>query len=462
MKTAEPLESCTEAPRLALRVNGVTQFQAPLAGSLVINHREALRLILEAEGGSDIKGVLKDELPAVVSHWLQSPQEAPILLDDASRDRWLDLLRSHCLLTSRNAASGLPEGDCPPRLFNIDFSDIPFPPVKEPKFRFIDLFAGIGGFRQALHAAGGKCVFSSEWEVHAKETYYQNYGEVPFGDITHFTEDSDGKESFKDSIPTHDVLAAGFPCQPFSQAGLQLGFSDARGTLFFEILKIAKELRPGILILENVKRLKTHDSGRTFRVIVNSLHEIGYKVYAKVLRAYDYGLPQNRERIFIVAFEKPVHFEFPSPVSETKIRKVGDILEDNVDDCYTISDRMLEGHMRRLREHKEKGNGFGFSVFSPEAKYTNTISARYWKDGSEILIEQHGKNPRLLTQRECARLQGFPEEFCYNKSRRYAYQQFGNSVPVNVVKAVVDAALMWQKENQPAMALLDPTEPVIY
>jgi len=452
-----------KTPRRALRVNGAAKFQAPLEGSLVINHQEAFALICAAEETySQHTGVVKEELQAIVSHWLQSPKDSPILLDESFRDRWLDLLHSQCLLTSRNAASGLPEEDSQPRPVHIDFSDIPFPPVEEPKFRFIDLFAGIGGFRQALHAAGGKCIFSSEWEVHAKETYYQNYGEVPFGDITHFTEDSNSKEFFKDSIPSHDVLAAGFPCQPFSQAGLQLGFSDARGTLFFEILKIAKKLRPSILILENVKRLKTHDKGRTFRVIVNSLHEIGYKVYAKILRAYDYGLPQNRERIFIVAFETPVHFEFPSPIRETKIRKVGDILEDNVDDYYTISDRMLAGHMRRLREHKEKGNGFGFSVFSPDAKYTNTISARYWKDGSEILIEQHGKNPRLLTQRECARLQGFPEEFCYNKSRRYAYQQFGNSVPVNVVKAVVDAALMWQKAKQPVMALLDPTEPVIY
>ena len=420
---------------------------------------KALHLVLEAESLSPHPEAIRAELPAIVSHWLQTPEKPPLVVEPHLITKWTAILEIHSqALGSNRAAAAASTKDSK---FTIDYLSLPVPPVKDPKFKFIDLFAGIGGFHQALHSAGGKCVFSSEWEVHAKETYYQNYGSVPFGDITNFTESLGGTTFFKDSIPPHDVLAAGFPCQPFSQAGLQLGFNDARGTLFFEILKIAKKLRPSILILENVKRLKTHDSGRTFRVIVNSLHEIGYKVYAKVLRAIDYDLPQNRERIFIVAFETPVHFEFPPPIKETKIHSLGDILEDNVDDCFTISDRMLEGHKRRLREHKEKGNGFGFSVFSRDAKYTNTISARYWKDGSEILIEQIGKNPRLLTQRECARLQGFPEHFLYNKSRRYAYQQFGNSVPVKVVKAVVDSALKWQKANQKAMSLLDPTEPVI-
>lgn len=425
-----------------------------------IPHSEALKVILANETTHPHSEAVRAELPAIVSHWLQSPSAPPLVLGQEYGEKWTAMLAANNRPEAgrhkrARKASSLPH-------FGIDFSALPVPPVKNSTFNFIDLFAGIGGFHQALHAAAGKCVFSSEWEDHAKETYFENYGEVPFGDITHFTEGADGTTLFKDSIPQHDVLAAGFPCQPFSQAGRQLGFNDARGTLFFEVLKIAKRLRPSILLLENVKRLKTHDHGRTFSVIVNALHEIGYKVYAKILRAYDYGLPQNRERIFIVAFEQPVHFEFPPPPTEREIHRIGDILEETVDDYYTISDRMLQGHERRLREHKEKGNGFGFCVFPPDAKYVNTLSARYWKDGSEILIKQEGKNPRLLTPRECARLQGFPDKFQFNKSRRYAYQQFGNSVPVNVVKAVVEAALKWRQAEKPVLSLFDKTEPVIF
>jgi DNA (cytosine-5)-methyltransferase 1 len=438
LQSVQPTASMSTPARIRKKKRGA---KPPAATATpAIPHAEALRLILSAEAGAPHSAAVRAELPAVVSHWLQSPDKPPLVVSPQHGKKWAALL-----------AGG--------KKFRIDFSALPVPPAANPSFKFIDLFAGIGGFHQALQAAGGKCVFASEWEAHAKETYFANYGEVPFGDITHFTGETGGDALFKNSIPAHDVLAAGFPCQPFSQAGRQLGFDDARGTLFFEILKIAKKLRPGILILENVKRLKTHDHGRTFRVIVNALHEIGYKVYAKVLRAYDYGLPQNRERIFIVAFAQPVHFEFPPPPAERAIRTVGDILEKEVDDWFTISDRLLAGHQRRLREHREKGNGFGFCVFSPEAKYTNTISARYWKDGSEILIEQKGKNPRLLTPRECARLQGFPDHFRHHKSRRYAYQQFGNSVPVNVVKAVVEAALKWQKAGQP---LAGSTEPVVF
>ena len=396
---------------------------------------------------------------AIVSHWLQSPNEDPLILGKNYALKWRRLVEEvGKTTTSSTKKRQISDGN---KIRCLGFSSASVPPLSQPKFRFIDLFAGVGGFHQALHEAGGKCVFSSEWDNHAKETYFENYGIVPFGDITNFTEGANGIALFEKSIPEHDILTAGFPCQPFSQAGRQLGFNDARGTLFFEILKIAKEKRPNILILENVKRLKTHDSGRTFQVIVNALHEIGYKVYAKVLRAYDYGLPQNRQRIFIVAFKDPVHFEFPDPVKDRVIYEIGDILEKNIDDYYTISDRMLEGHLRRLREHKEKGNGFGFCVFERSAKYVNTLSARYWKDGSEILIKQNRKNPRLLTPRECARLQGFPDEFRINKSRRHAYQQFGNSVPVNVVKAVVNAALRSWNLREPALSLFDPTEPVI-
>ena len=319
----------------------------------------------------------------------------------------------------------------------INLGKVPYPPVRKAKFKFIDLFAGIGGFRLALQSLGGKCVMSSEWDPEAKESYYKNYGEIPFGNIKNFTESRDpNKSSITNQIPAHDILAGGFPCQAFSQAGLELGFQDARGTLFFDILKIAKEKNPAALILENVKRLRTHDKGRTFAIIINSLKELGYTVYSKILRAYDFGVPQNRERIFIVAFREKIKFQFPAPSERRIYKNIGEALEGNVPESFTITDKILAGHKRRLREHRAKGNGFGFSVFKKDAEYVNTISARYWKDGSEILIDQGSENPRMLTPRECARIQGFPDSFVVSNSKRAAYQQFGNSVSVPVVAAV--------------------------
>jgi DNA (cytosine-5)-methyltransferase 1 len=258
------------------------------------------------------------------------------------------------------------------------------------------------------------------------------------------------------AMPRADIIAGGFPCQAFSQAGKQLGFNDARGTLFFDVLEIAKDLRPKALILENVKRLRGHDGGKTFAVIANSLRELEYKVYAKVLRASDFGLPQNRERIFIVAFDKALQFDFPEPSNLPT--RVGDILEEQVDDWFTITDRIYEGHKRRVREHRARGNGFGFSVVKPDATHTNTISARYWKDGSEILIDQGQRNPRMLTPRECARLQGFDDDFKPHASRRHAYQQFGNSIPVPVVQKVAEMTLHALAQKRKAVSLLDPLE----
>lgn len=304
----------------------------------------------------------------------------------------------------------------------------------EGKFRFIDLFAGIGGIRIPFQELGGKCVFSSEWDKFAQKTYRVNFGEEPQGDIT--------KIEAKD-IPDFDVLLGGFPCQPFSQAGLKKGFSDTRGTLFFEIERILKEKRPKAFLLENVKQLKGHDKGRTLRVILEHLDALNYYVKYEILRAGDFGVPQNRERIYIVGLDKdyfdlPDDYEFMFPEPTYEKTRLGDILEKNVDDKYTISDSLWEGHQRRKKEHKEKGNGFGYSLFNSESEYANTISARYYKDGSEILIEQEGKNPRKLTPRECARLQGFPEQFIIPVSDTQAYKQFGNSVAVPVIRAVAE------------------------
>ena len=317
-------------------------------------------------------------------------------------------------------------------------------PTKKPSkrkvaFKMIDLFAGIGGNRLGLESIGGECVFTSEWDKQAQKTYQANFEELPYGDIT--------KIEPRD-IPEFDMLLAGFPCQPFSQAGKKLGLADTRGTLFFDIAKILQHHRPTVVFLENVKRFKSHDGGRTFETIKSILESLGYEVYAQVLNAKDFGVPQNRERIYIIGFLGKTNFKFPEPLEiETRL---GDILEKNVDPKYTISDKLWAGHQRRKKEHKEKGNGFGYSLFNENSKYTNTISARYYKDGSEILIEQKGKNPRKLTPREAARLQGFPEDYVIPVSDAQAYKQFGNSVAVPVIMEIA-------KEIEKALKQLNKT-----
>lgn len=356
-------------------------------------------------------------------------------------------------------------------------------PLSECKFTFIDLFAGIGGIRLPFQHLDGHCVFTSEWDKFAQKTYLANYGEMPNGDITQIK---------AQDIPVHDLLLGGFPCQSFSQAGLKQGFSDTRGTMFFEIQRILAEKRPKMFMLENVKQLKGHDKGRTLKTIVDILQgkyeqeipdgvpmtqearhalsqKLNYWVDYKILRAGDFGIPQNRERIFIIGFDRDFFqgvdfdnvFQWPQP--ENVITKVGDILQSQEElqqeikfhgkDIYTISDKLWFGHKKRKEEHKNKGNGFGYSLFTSESEYTNTISARYYKDGSEILIDQSdiGKNPRKLTPRECARLQGFPEEFIVNAvSQGQIYKQFGNSVCMSVVTALAKQMIetMNLAENQ--------------
>lgn len=308
---------------------------------------------------------------------------------------------------------------------------------KVSEFKFIDLFAGIGGIRTGFECVGGECVFSSEWDEPAKKTYQANFGEMPYGDITKIN---------PAEIPNFDILLAGFPCQPFSMAGFKKGFADTRGTLFFNIAKIIEHHKPSVIFLENVRNLVSHDKGNTIRVIVQTLEKLGYKVSYKVLNAKDFGLPQNRARIYIVGFKNnKIDFEFPQPLN-IKI-KLGDILEKNVDKKYTISDKLWAGHQRRKKEHKEKGNGFGYSMFNADSEYTSTISARYYKDGSEILIEQKNKNPRKLTPREAARLQGYSDDFIIPVGDNQAYKQFGNSVAVPVIKALSKKIIQTLKNN---------------
>ena len=330
------------------------------------------------------------------------------------------------------------KGDCSPETEIIETikafgEDVPFRNKPEiSAFKFIDLFAGIGGIRIPFQELGGNCVFSSEWDKFSQKTYFMNFGEIPAGDITQI-----GVEQ----IPDFDILLGGFPCQPFSQAGLHKGFADTRGTLFFEIERILQGKRPKAFLLENVKQLKGHDKGRTFKTIMDHLEALNYKAEAKVLRASDFGVPQIRERVYIVGFNKEYYdisedYIFPFPQPSGIQTRVGDILDNTVDDKYTISDRLWEGHQRRKTENRKNGKGFGFALFDKDSQYTSTISARYYKDGSEILISQGNKNPRKLTPRECARLQGFPEEFVIPVSDAQAYKQFGNSVAVPVIRAI--------------------------
>lgn len=315
--------------------------------------------------------------------------------------------------------------------------DIPFPPPTTPKFKFIDLFAGIGGIRLAFQNLGGKCVFTSEWDTYSKKTYDANFGEVPFGDITQIDENE---------IPDHDILLGGFPCQPFSIAGVSKknalgkahGFLDeTQGTLFFDVARIIKHKMPKAFMLENVKNLVSHDKRKTFTIIKETLKELGYSIHFKVLDGQHF-VPQHRERIIIVGFNNNVFkgeekFEFPK-MGETKFA-IRDILEEEVDPKYTLSDKLWNYLQEYAKKHKAKGNGFGFGLTNLDG-ISRTMSARYYKDGAEILIPQDGLNPRRLTPRECARLQGFPDSFLIPVSDNQAYKQFGNSVVTPLIQAV--------------------------
>lgn len=322
-----------------------------------------------------------------------------------------------------------------------DFFNVPFPAPENPKFTFIDLFAGMGGFRLAMQAQGGKCVFSSEWNVYSQKTYFANFGDMPFGDIT--------KEVTKSYIPEHfDVLCAGFPCQPFSIAGVskkkslgrETGFKDkTQGTLFFDVADIISRHRPKAFFLENVKNLTSHDKGNTFRVIYDTLRELRYSVHYLVMDGQTY-VPQHRERIMIVGFDEDVYGgteEFTFPEQHEATRSIKEILDPDIDSKYTLSDNLWTYLQNYAEKHRAKGNGFGYGLVNLNG-ISRTLSARYYKDGSEILIPQgEGKNPRRLSPRECARLMGYPDEYRIDRvSDVQAYRQCGNSVIVPLITAV--------------------------
>ncbi len=323
-----------------------------------------------------------------------------------------------------------------------EVTPVPFPGPDHPRFTFIDLFAGIGGFRIAFQNQGGKCVFSSEWDKFSQLTYKENFGDIPHGDITKIEEKK---------IPDHDILTAGFPCQPFSIAGVSKknslgrshGFLDeTQGTLFFDIARILQEKRPRMFLLENVKNLLSHDKKRTFQVISYTLEELGYKIFYRVMDGKHF-VPQHRERILIAGFNldfypEDQHFEFPLlPVAN---KKFGDILEEKPDPKYVLSDTLWNYLQDYAAKHKVKGNGFGYGLTDLNG-ISRTLSARYYKDGSEILIPRQSGNPRRLTLKECARLQGFPDRYIIPVSDTQAYKQFGNSVVVPLIETIATALI---------------------
>lgn len=365
---------------------------------------------------------------AALSHWLMDMSEPSPLMPD-------QVLRS---LIEWQKTSNIGH--------NSVFYDIPYPPPEDPDFRFIDLFAGIGGFRQAMQEQNGKCVFSSEWDKYAKQTYSYNYGDIPYGDIRQINEED---------IPDHDVLCAGFPCQPFSLAGVSKknslgrkhGFEDeTQGTLFFDIARIIKAKRPKAFFLENVKNLTRHDKGRTFDIIRRTLtEELGYIINYRIVDGSNW-VPQHRERIFIVGFD-PNQIDIskndiiipPFPHPDYIRPELNKIIQSEVDSKYTLGPGTWNTLLRHKAHHAKAGNGFGYGIHTlpiPVGAVTRTISARYHKDGAEILIEQPGNRPRRLTIKEAMQLQGYdPERFSFPVSATQTYKQIGNSVVVPAVKA---------------------------
>jgi len=380
------------------------------------------------------------ERNASISSWLQHPLTIPLFGDKELRDKWVARLfeQSYPALGRRRESTKLVDGRH--ELF-ILYERIPFPPTSVGSFRFIDLFAGIGGFRLALQSVGGQCVFSSEWDKSAKETYYRNFGEFPFGDINIFSGEHLADDQVRDFIPNHDILCAGFPCQPFSRAGvsarnsigLKHGFAcETQGTLFFNIVRVAAVKKPAVMILENVKNLVLHDKGKTFSVIEQTVRDLGYSFSYKIINAKTV-VPQNRARCFMVALHGEKEFDIPE--FKGNPLPLRSILEPEPPRSYTISRRLWLGHQRRTERNLARGTGFTAHTAILD-KPSNTLVARYGKDGKECLIPQKGKNPRKLTPRECARLLGFPEEFRLPDTDTPAYKQFGNSVVVPVVTKI--------------------------
>lgn len=388
---------------------------------------------------------------AIVTHYLQNRNtrfEKPFEKDakrllgyDVQEDKYVDYVE---------------EDQASYNLFPELFS-VPFPAPENPKFTFIDLFAGIGGFRIAMQNLGGKCVYSSEWDAQAQKTYLANYGEMPYGDIT--------KESTKSYIPDgFDILCAGFPCQAFSLAGKRRGFEETRGTLFFDVAEIIRRKRPKAFFLENVKGLKIHDRGKTLDTILNVLrNDLDYYVPdPEIVNAMNFGVPQHRERIYIVGFRKDMKvksFKYPEPTDNTK--RFIDIREEKeVSPKYYLSTQYQHTLYEHKKRHASKGNGFGYDII-PDDGVANAIVVGGMGRERNIVIDKRLTNftPvtnikgeinhdgwRRMTPREWARLQGFPDSFVIPVADASAYKQFGNSVAVPAIQAT--AAQLLKKLKQ--------------
>ena len=388
-------------------------------------------------------GEKRDEILEAIRDFIeykrQQDKKNPMWTDVSDEDVWM-------------AAESPLEND----LF-ADFFKVPFPAPENPKFTFIDLFAGIGGFRIAMQELGGKCVYSSEFDVQAQRSYFANYGEMPFGDIT--------KEVTKSYIPEHfDILCGGFPCQAFSLAGRRLGFKDeTRGTLFFEIEAILRKHQPRAFFLENVKGLAIHDKGRTLKTILEHLDDAGYDVVPpQILNAMDYGVPQHRERIYIIGFRKDLgidinNFHYPEPTTpEGKRVRFRDVMEKTVPSVkYYLSNVYVDTLKRHRARHEAAGHGFGYEIIDVNGvanaivvggmgRERNLVIDKRLTDFTPVTNikgEVNRDGIRRMTPREWARLQGFPEEFKIVVADASAYKQFGNSVAIPAIKATAEREL---------------------
>ncbi|MEA2012788.1 MAG: DNA cytosine methyltransferase [Verrucomicrobiota bacterium] len=383
-----------------------------------------------------------DEFNAILTHWVEMREHKYPFI----KPEWFYILQKFDFINQTKDIKGesknsISEPIAPYQAsFDFFYDDIPFPPPKKWSFKFIDLFAGIGGFRLAFQKNGGKCVFSSEWDKNAKKTYETNFGEVPYGDIT--------KIDHKD-IPDHDILCAGFPCQAFSIAGQRKGFYDekGRGNLFFDVLRILKEKQPKAFLLENVKNLEGHDKGKTFQRIKKELEDLNYYFEYKILNSCEYGnVPQNRERIYIVGFKTKNHKnKFIWPTKEKNTKSIRDVLEKNVNEQYYY--KKYPCYKELLKSVKSIDTVYQWRrIYVRENKNSlcPTLTANMGTGGHNVPIILDGKkknsqigNIRKLTPLECARIQGYPDNYVLpNLANAALYKQFGNSVTVPVISKI--------------------------
>lgn len=425
--------------------------------------KKAEKVQLYGEETLDEKGEIIPfiDQAALITHYLQLRNKKVVLPYAIQSEKilnlWYEFIRgkksNNTITVAEQSSAGLQA------LLFPDLFEAPFKANKNPDFTFIDLFAGIGGFRMAFQNLGGECVFSSEWDEQARKTYYANYGDVPFGDIT--------KESIKNKIPKgFDILCAGFPCQAFSLAGKRLGFEETRGTLFFDVAEILRRHQPKAFFLENVKGLVIHDKGRTFKTILNTLDEVGYTVPdPQIVNAMYFGVPQHRERIYIVGFRKDLGIkkeDFSYPEQKAISKKWIDVREEKpVSAKYYLSTAYIDTLKKHKARHEAKGNGFGYNII-PDDGIAHAIVVGGMGRESNLVIDnrQTDLTPvtrikgevnqmgwRKMTPREWARLQGYPDNFKIVVADASAYKQFGNSVAVPAIQATAKQLLKTLKDN---------------